>query len=176
LLPASPAIIFPALPQVFDKMPLGALFSAIFFILLCFAALTSSISILECVVAFLKDQLGWNRRNAAIIVGSIITLIGVACSLSNGTWSSFKLPFPGKDAPLNLMDFLSALTDFLLPVGGLFICLFIAFAWKSKNANAELTNNGEIKIGWLAAWNFIVKFIAPIVITLVILGGLGIIG
>lgn len=168
-------LVFATLPSVFDKMPLGALFAAIFFILLCFAALTSSISILECVVAYLKDQLGWSRKNAAIVVGSLITLIGVACSLSNGLWSDFTIVFPGKGA-LNLMDFLGALTDFLLSVGGLLICLFVAYVWKFNKANAEVTNNGQFTGVWVPIWNFIVKIVAPIVIGFVILNGLGIIG
>jgi len=175
--PASGAgLVFITLPQLFDKLPLGALFSAVFFVLLCFAALTSSISILECVVAYAKDQLGWDRKVAAIGIGVTITLVGVACSLSNGVWSGFTLPYPGQANPLNLMDWLGVFTDTLLPIGGLLMCLFIAFKWKIGNAVNELTNNGELGSSWAPAWKVLVTYIAPIVILIVILNGLGFLG
>lgn len=175
--PASGAgLVFITLPGIFDKLPLGPLFSAIFFVLLFFAALTSAISILECVVAYTKDQLGWERKKGAIVIGGLITLLGVACSLSNGAWSSFTLPYPGQANPLNLMDWLGVFTDTLLPTGGLFICLFIGFKWKVANAVNELTNNGQLGASWVPAWKVLVTYICPVVILFVLLNGLGIIG
>jgi NSS family neurotransmitter:Na+ symporter len=175
--PASGAgLVFITLPGLFDKLPLGALFSAIFFVLLFFAALTSAISILECVVAYTKDQLGWERKKGALVIGGLITLLGVACSLSNGVMSGFTLPYPGQPSPLNLMDWLGVFTDTLLPLGGLFICLFIGFKWKVTNAVNELTNNGQLGAGWVPAWKVLVTYICPIIILFVLLNGLGILG
>lgn len=171
-----PGLVFVVLPAVFDKMPLGNLFGAGFFVLLAFAALTSSISLLECVVAFLKDQLGLSRKTAAIGIGSVITILGVFCSLSMGALSGFTIPFPAHGA-VNLFDFLDYFTSkLLLPLSSLIICLFVAFQWKFRNANLEVTNNGALKVSWLPIWNFLVMFVAPIVIILVLLNGFKIIG
>lgn len=171
-----PGLVFVILPAVFNKMPLGTLFGAAFFVLLAFAALTSAISILECVVTYLKDQLGWSRKSASLIIGGIITAVGVVCSLSLGAWSGFTVPFPGHD-PLVFFDLMDVISSkVLLPLGGLLMCIFAGYIWKVENANKELSNNGSLSAKWLPLWNILVKYIAPIVIVLVLLSGFGIVG
>jgi NSS family neurotransmitter:Na+ symporter len=171
-----PGLVFVILPAVFNKMPLGLLFGAAFFVLLAFAALTSAISILECVVAYLKDQLGWSRKSASIIMGGIITAVGVVCSLSLGIWSGYTVPFPGHD-PLVFFDLMDVISSkVLLPMGGLLMCIFAGYVWKVENANKELTNGGTLSAKWLPLWNILVKYVAPIVIILVLLNGFGVVG
>jgi len=173
---AGPGLVFITLPGVFDRMPLGTLFGVAFFILLTFAALTSAISILECVVAFVKDQWGWSRRNASVIIGGIITLVGMVCSLSMGAWSGFTVPFPAH-GHLNFFDLMDVISSKVLLTGGAFlICLFIGIYWKVDNAISELNNDNKLAISWLPVWGFLVKFVAPITILFVILNGFGIIG
>jgi len=93
-----------------------------------------------------------------------------------GILSGFTLPFPAHGA-VNLFDFLDYFTSkVLLPLSSLIICLFVAFKWKFKNANLEVTNNGTINAKWLPVWNFLVMFVAPVVIVLVLLNGFNIIG
>lgn len=171
---SGPGLVFMILPAVFNKMPLGSFFGIIFFILLGIAALTSSISLLEVVVAFFKDQLGWSRKKATISMGIVAFLLGVPSSLSQGIWSHFTIKIPGQEAFIffDLMDFLAS--NVLLPFGGMMVCLFITFVWKFKNANNEISNNGQLRLKWLPVWNFVAKYIAPIIIFLVLLQGLGV--
>lgn len=171
---SGPGLVFMILPAVFDKMPMGAFFAIIFFILLSIAALTSSIALSEVVVTYFKDQLGWTRKKAAIIVGILGFCLGVPCSLSRGIWSNITFSIPGQE-PMVFFDLMSFLaTNLLMPLGGLLVCIFTAYVWKFENANKELTNNGQIQLKWLPVWNFLVKYFAPIVIFLVLLQGLGI--
>ncbi|SMB95038.1 neurotransmitter:Na+ symporter, NSS family [Desulfonispora thiosulfatigenes DSM 11270] len=169
-----PGLIFMVLPAVFSKMPFGHFFEIIFFILLSIAALTSAISLLEVLVAFIKDQLKWTRKKAAIISGVLAFIWGIPSSLSQGIWSEFLFKLPGQKPKVffDLMDFFAS--NILMPIGGICVCIFTAYIWKTNNAITELSNNGKYRYSWLPLWGFLVKYIAPIVIFLVLLQGLGI--
>ncbi|MDB4584654.1 sodium-dependent transporter, partial [Draconibacterium sp.] len=109
-----PGLIFVTLPNVFHQMPGGFYFSLLFFILLTVAALTSSISILEVVVAYFKEEFKMGRKASTILATVLISMLGILCSLSMGILSSytiFGLNF------FDLMDWISA--NLLLPIGGL---------------------------------------------------------
>lgn len=171
-----PGLVFMVLPAVFDTIPFGVVFGTIFFILLAIAALTSAISLLEVVVAFIKDQYNVSRVVSAVSIGFIIFLVGVTASLSNGPWSHIVIPWPGT-AGLNLFDFYDYFTSkVLLPLGGMLICLFVIWYWKPQNAFKEITNDGELNFGWLPAFKILAGVIAPIIIALVLLYGFGVIG
>ncbi len=77
-------LAFITLPAVFNEMPAGNLFGGAFFFLLFLAALTSAISLLEPVAAYMIEEHGWERKKAVLIMGTIIFVVGIACSLSNG--------------------------------------------------------------------------------------------
>lgn len=172
-----PGLVFMVLPAVFDTLPLGIFFGTIFFILLAIAALTSAISILEVVVAFIKDQYNVARSFTAIVVGFIIFLVGVTASLSMGPWDHILLPFPGAEAGLSLFDFYDQFSaKILLPVGGMLICLFTVWVWKTQNAFKEITNNGQLDFVWLPAFKIMAGVVAPMVILIVLLNGFGIFG
>jgi NSS family neurotransmitter:Na+ symporter len=172
-----PGLVFMVLPAVFDTLPLGIFFGTIFFILLAIAALTSAISILEVVVAFIKDQYNVARSFTAIVVGFIIFLVGVTASLSMGPWDHILLPFPGAEAGLSLFDFYDQFSaKILLPVGGMLICLFAVWVWKTQNAFKEITNNGQLDFVWLPAFKIMAGVVAPMVILIVLLNGFGIFG
>jgi NSS family neurotransmitter:Na+ symporter len=115
-----PPLIFVTLPAVFQSMPLGNFFGALFFILLSIAALTSAISLLEVVVAYFIDELKWSRRLAAPMTGLAIFLIGIPSSLSNGILSDFTV------FGMPLLDLKDAFTaNILLPLGGLLMVIFV---------------------------------------------------
>jgi len=163
-----PGLVFITLPAVFAKMPLGALFAIIFFLLVLFAAVTSSISLLEVVVAYVVDDWGWKRSKATTIVAAAIFLVGIPASLSMGPWSHITL-FRG----LGVFDALGFLTDqILLPLGGLMLCIFIGWVWGVDNAVKEATNNGKVKFAIAPIWGFIIKYIAPIAIGYIFISGL----
>ncbi len=163
-----PGLIFITLPNVFHQMPGGFLFSILFFILLTVAALTSSISILEVVVAYFKEEFNMGRRGATVLATVLISMLGIMCSLSMGVLSPvtlFGLSF------FDLMDWVSA--NIMLPVGGLFIALFIGWFFGRKKVEAEVAKGGNLSGIFLSSFMFLVKFVAPIAIAIVLLNKIG---
>lgn len=162
-------LVFITLPNVFHQMSGGYLFSILFFVLLSVAAITSSISILEVVVAYMKEELKMKRKMATIIAAAVISILGVLCSLSMGVLDSytiFGLSF------FDLMDWISA--NMLLPLGGLFVSLFIGWYYKKNRVRKELEQGGSVSEQFLTIFMFLVKIVAPIAIAIVFLYGIGI--
>lgn len=162
-------LVFITLPNVFQQMPGGYFFSILFFLLLTVAALTSSISILEVVVAYFREELNMKRKMSTVLATVLIAIVGVFCSLSMGMlkeYTVFGLDF------FHLLDWISA--NLLLPLGGLFISLFVGWYLGRKKIEEELLKGSSV-VGWLLnVFIFIVKFIAPAAIAMVFLHGLGI--
>lgn len=165
-----PGLLFVTLPAVFSQMPLGSVFGVIFFTLVLFAALTSSISLLEVVVSYVVDELKWNRKMASIVLGGIIFLMGIPSSLGMGVWSNIRIVM-GRDI-FDSVDFIAS--NVFLPLGGMMLCIFIGWFWGIDKALAEITNNGKLNFALAGAWSFLIKFVAPIAILLVFIQGLGI--
>ena len=163
-----PGLVFITLPNVFQQMPGGYIFSILFFLLLAIAALTSSISILEVIVAYCVEELKLTRRKATIIATIAITIVGIPCSLSMGVMSGALLF--GK----NFFDWLDLIaSNFLLPIGGLLITAFVGWYLSRDKTKEEVTSMGKFKAGYLPFFLFLAKFVAPIVIALIFLNGIG---
>ena len=163
-----PGLVFITLPGIFQQIPGGYFFALIFFILLAVAALTSSISVLEVVVAYFVEELHLSRRKATILASVMISVLGVFCTLSFGIMSDvtiFGMVF------FDLMDFTAS--NLLLPLGGLFIVLFVGWYMGIGAARSEISNEGVLRLGFFPAFIFLVRFIAPFAITLVFIYGLG---
>ncbi|WP_319269985.1 sodium-dependent transporter [uncultured Draconibacterium sp.] len=163
-----PGLIFITLPNVFHQMPGGYIFSILFFILLSVAALTSSISILEVVVAYFKEEFNMGRKASTILATILISILGVLCSLSMGVLSPYE--FFGLNI-FDLMDWISA--NLLLPIGGMFIALFVGWYFGRKKVQAEVAQGGTMSGAFLSIFMFLVKFIAPIAIAIVMLNKIG---
>lgn len=164
-------LAFVTLPAVFSEMPAGNLFGGAFFFLLFLAALTSAISLLEPVVAYMTEEHSWERKKATIVMGSIIFMVGIAASLSNGIWSGFVVA--GRNF-FDLLDFVSG--NILLPVSGMLTAIFVGWIWGSKNALQEATNDGNVQFAWGNLWaNVLIKYVAPILIAVVFISSVGII-
>ena len=162
---AGPGLTFITLPSVFAKMPMGSVFSFLFFLLLFFAAITSSVSLLEVCVAYFKDELGWSRAKASWVLGLVIFALGVPSALSLGGH------FPkiaGKDF-LDAVDFLSS--NVLLPLGGIFISLFAGWVWLD-GARKEVTNQGSHPFPVETAWIWVCRVVAPLAIAWIFVKGL----
>lgn len=161
---AGPGLTFVTLPVVFSQMPAGTVFGFVFFALLFVAALTSAVSLLEVVVTYLVDETPLTRRQAALGAGLVCFGLGVPSSLSQGA----------VDIQVFGMDFLSAaaaLTDLLLPIGGLLTALFVG--WKlGPKALALVTDEGRQAFPLARVWLFILRFVAPIGIAYVLISGL----
>ncbi len=163
-----PGLLFITLPNVFHQMPGGYVFSILFFVLLTVAALTSSISILEVVVAYFMEEFNMNRKMATVIATIAISVLGILCSLSMGDLSSVKL---FGLSIFDLADWVSA--NLLLPIGGLFISLFIGWHFGRKKVKAEIAEGGSLSGIYLSTFMFLVKFVAPIAIAIVMLNQFG---
>lgn len=163
-----PSLLFITLPAVFAKMPFGSFFALIFFLLVLFAALTSSISLLETSVSYAVDEFNWNRKKTALILGISVFLLGIPSSLGQGVLSHIK-PFKGLDI-LDSIDFVA--TNIMLPISGFLLCIFIGWVWGIDNALEEATNNGQLPFKFAKFWSFVIKWIAPVAILAVFLQGL----
>jgi len=163
-------LVFITLPNIFQQMPGGYFFSLLFFILLAVAALTSTISVLEVIVAFFTEELKLKRNAATILAILSVSAIGILCVFSFSIMSDFKL---FGFTVFQLLDFTSA--NVLLPLGGLFIVIFVAWFFGRERIKSELSNDGEFKAGYIPLYLFIIKFIAPLAIAFIFLQGVGLI-
>jgi NSS family neurotransmitter:Na+ symporter len=174
---AGPSLMFKTLPAVFESMPMGVVFGLLFFILVAFAAVTSSVALLEGTVAFVVEEFHWSRTKAVVILASICALIGVAVSLSQGAMELNMPIWNFKDGVqwVTFFDFLSFLTDNLfLPIGGFTICIFVGYFWGIKNVVNEVEQNGKFKFHSQKLWAFSVRYFCPVALVLVFLNLLGI--
>ena len=164
---SGPGLVFITLPNVFQQMPGGTVFSVLFFVLLAVAALTSSISILEVVVTFLSEEMKIGRKMATLVAGSTISVVGVFCSLSMGKLSTPV--FLG----LNFFDTLDFFaSNVFLPFGGLLISLFIGWYLGRNKTLDEVSNGGKIKVKYLNLLMFSLRYVAPVAIFFVSVYGI----
>ena len=164
-----PKLLFTIIPTVFNSMPFGRVFMVLFFLLTAIAATGAMLSLLEVMVAYLTEQYQWTRRKATLITILAIGSLGSTATLSNSIFA--KVTVFGKTF-FDFYDF--ATSNILLPVGGIFIALFVGWQWGYANVKREMSNEGRLKNdGLVSVYMFFVKFIVPIAIALVLLAGLG---
>ena len=171
---SGPSLIFITLPNVFQQafgaMPvLGYIIGILFYALLVFAALTSTISMHEIGTAFFHEELKLPRRHAAWIITVVCMVLAVFCSLSVGAYSGLQL------FGMSLMDFCDFLTaQLMLPAGAFLTSIMLGWFVSSRVTHEEFTNGGVIKKSFFAAWLFSVRFVVPICILLIFLHQFGI--
>jgi neurotransmitter:Na+ symporter, NSS family len=165
---AGAGLLFITLPEVFAEMPMGIVFGGLFFLLVLFAALTSSISLLEASVSFVVDKFNMNRKAAAVLMGALVFIVGLPSSLGMGALSHITL-IRGLDI-MDSIDFVAS--NLLLPIGGFFLCIFIGWIWGIENAIKEASNEGTLNFKLAGVWSFLIKFVAPIAILVVFVQGL----
>ena len=166
-----PSLMFVTLPKVFNSMYGGGIIGAIFFILVLFAALTSSISLMETIVSFICDKTKMNRKLACLVVFAGTILLGLPSTLGFGVWS-WIAPL-GMDI-LTFFDFMS--NSVLMPIVALLTCIFVGYVIKPKTLVDEIELSGKFKSKGL--FEIVIKYVAPICIVLIlissVLDGLGI--
>ncbi len=128
-------LMFQTLPVVFSHMTGGNILAVIFFLLIALAALTSEISVLEPLIAYLVDKHGWSRKKAALMTGAMAFVIGIPCALSTSLLSNWTLG--GKNI-LELFDFVA--TTILVPIGGLLGVLLVSYRWGFAQAFQDLSH------------------------------------
>ncbi|MFY0783490.1 sodium-dependent transporter [Peribacillus simplex] len=167
---SGPGLVFVVLPAVFNEMALGGIFMAIFFILLLFATLTTSFSILEIVVAAMIKGDTAKRKKASWIAGILVFLIGIPSALSFGVLSDVKI------FNLSIFDLADYLTsNIALPVGALFISLFIGYQMKRIEVQREFESGADSGRSLFKLWYFLIRYIVPIMIILVFLKSINLI-
>ena len=157
-----PGLMFITLPKVFESMKGGSIIGAAFFLLVLFAALTSSISLMETVVSIVRDKIGWSRNKTCIIVLAFSILLGLPSSLGFGVLGGFTL---GGMTFLDMFDFLS--NSILMPIVALLTCIFVGYVLKPKALIEEIELTGPFKAKTL--FTVVIKYVAPVCIILILI-------
>ena len=157
------------LPNIFAQMPGGYWIAIVFFVLLFLAAITSSISMFEVIAAYLTEELRMSRPKA--VVGVLVTILvtGSLCALSQRPGSSLHI---GSMNLFDLCDYLSS--NVLMPLGGLLIVIFTGWVFSPEKLRNELTNNLTVNLWCYPAIRLLIRFVVPVVITLLFLTQIGI--
>lgn len=160
-------LIFKTLPSVFARMKGGTFIAALFFTLVLFAAVTSSISLLEVIVAWVCSKTKLNRTAAAVLVSLCVLAAGCFASLSVGAVPSLTV------GDMSLFEFFSFLSDkIIMPLGGFFICILTGYIWGIPKASEEISNGGSLKFRMRGLFNAAVRYIAPALIAVIFITSL----
>ena len=152
-----PGLMFVTLPQVFNTMPGGSIIGAVFFVMVFFAALTSSISLMETIVSILMDKTKLGRRSSCLVVLGGVLLLGLPSSLGYSAWSSVKI------IGMQFLDFFDfASNSVMMPIVALITCIFVGYILKPKAVIEEVEVNGKFKSKGL--FTVMIRYVAPIFI------------
>jgi len=168
---AGPGLIFTTLPIAFGQMAGGQFFGSLFFILLVFAAWTSSISLIEPAVAWLVENRGLNRLRASVIAGIVTWAVGILTIMSFSDWA-FTFHFLGQEKKDGLFDVLDILTaNIMLPLGGLLMAIYVGWVASRKLSQDELAMGDGLAY---RLWYFVIRFVSPLAVLIVLLNALGV--
>jgi len=162
-----PELVFITLPTVFQQMPLGTFWAALFFILLILAALTSTISLHEVFTVYLHERLHISRRRATAYTSVLSAVLGVFSALSFGVLSGytlFSMTF------FDILDFTT--TNVILPTGAFAFCLFVGWRAGRSNVLDEMTSGGTMPFYCFRLYMFLLKYILPVAIGLIFVWGI----
>jgi NSS family neurotransmitter:Na+ symporter len=162
-----PGLIFVTLPVAFAHMPGGYVVAPLFFLLLMFAALTSSIAMLEPIVSWAEEHSGMRRPVAAVVAGILAWVAGLATVFSFNIWKDVRplgfLEMFKDKTPFDLIDF--AVSNVMLPVAGLMILIFAAWVMPTRSTREEISS------GVYGAWLFMARYVAPVAVVVVLVSG-----
>lgn len=172
MLQAGAGLMFEMLPKIFSTIPLGNIIGVVFFLLVFFAALTSSISLMETVVSIIQDKLHLKRTTICLIVVAGCTLFALPSTLGFGLWENIKI------FGLNFLDFFDFISNsVIMPIVALLTCIFVGYVIKPKTLSEEIALTGKFKSEKI--FTVIIKYIAPVCILAIlissVLNGLGVI-
>ena len=158
---SGPGLMFSVLPHIFSDMPGGSVIGAIFFIMVFFAALTSSISLMETVVSILIDKTKIGRKLACVIVFVFSCLMGLLSCLGYSAWDNVKII--GMQF-LDFFDFVS--NNLIMPIVALLTCVFVGYILKPKTVIEEVEISGKFKNKKL--FTAVIKYIAPVLLVIIL--------
>lgn len=156
-------LVFVTLPEVFANLPFPRLWSALFFVLLLVAALTSTISIAEVSVAMLRDRFRMSRTKSVFVILGSLMIFNTLCSLSFGSLADFRI------FGQTIFDFLDNLTtNILLPLVSLGVCIYMGWFAPKGLLGDQLSNNGTLRSRITPAVMFIIRYVAPLLIAVIL--------
>lgn len=153
---AGPSLMFITIPKVFDSMGLGTIVGVLFFLLVLFAAVTSSIALTESAVSTFEDELGWSRKKSTLLIGCIMLALGSLSALGYGPLASVTIlgmPF------LDFFDFLT--NSVMMPIAAIAICLLVSRVIGLDKIEEEITLNGQ-PFRRKKVFNFMIRYLCPI--------------
>lgn len=170
---AGPGLMFVSFPKVFENMGVvGNVIGVLFFLMVAFAAITSSVSVMEAIVSSLMDRFSWSRKKSATVVLLYAIVFGVIVCLGyNQFYFELKLLNGSVGQILDVMDYLS--NNILMPFVALVTCILIGWIVKPKTVIDEVTANGE-KFGRKLIYNAVIKFVAPVLLFILLLQAVGV--
>ena len=175
---SGPALMFVALPKVFGEMGavIGTVVGVLFFLTVAFAALTSSVSIMEAIVSCAMDKFGWDRKKSVIAVSALTAIMGIAVCLGyNVLYFEAILPNTPAGKNAQILDVLDYISNYvLMPVVSIATCVFIGWIVKPKTIIDEVTLGG-FKFGREKLYVVMVKYITPVLLLLLLLQALGVV-
>ena len=155
-------LMFEMLPKIFDTIPLGNVIGVVFFLLVFFAALTSSISLMETVVSIIQDKFGLKRKTVCLIVVAGCILLALPSSLGYGIWDSVKI------FGLSFLDFFDFVSNsVIMPIVAILTCLFVGYVIKPKTLIDEIAISKKFNSEKL--YIVIIKYIAPFCILAILI-------
>lgn len=164
---AGSTLVFVTLPEIFARMGWSSFWSSLFFLLLTVAAFTSTISLAEVSVSFVRQRLGYRRRWACLIVVLPLLVLSPVCSLSVGPWSHHTI------CGMTLFDFLDIVaTNYMLPIGGILLCIYMGWVAPRSFLERQLTNEGSFRSAALPMILFIIRYIAPVLIAIILINSI----
>ena len=155
-LQAGPALMFITIPKVFDSMGLGTVVGILFFTLVLFAAVTSSIALTESAVSTFEDELGWDRHQATVLIGVIMLVLGSLSALGYG-------PLAGVTVfGMQFLDFFDFLTNsVMMPIAAITTCLLVSRVIGVKKIEEEVTLSGK-PFRRKVVFNFMIQYLCPV--------------
>ena len=171
---AGPSLMFISLPKVFEAMgPAGSIVGVVFFVMVVFAALTSSVSVMEAVVSSAMDQWHMERKKATVSVGLLALIVGlIVCLGYNVFYFELRLPNDSVGQVLDVLDYVSNFV--LMPVVAIATCALVGWVLGPKSVIEEVTRNGE-RFGREKLYVVMVKVVAPVLLVFLLLQSLGIV-
>ena len=161
-----PRLVFITLPAVFGQMTGGYFMAILFFVLLTVAALTSTISLMEVITAYVTEERGWSRKRVVAVMSIILVVFAILCSLSLKADSSLVI------GGVNLFEvFDYATSKFLMPFGGLCVAVFVGWYMKKNDVQDELIHGKNSM--WFTIYMFLLRYFVPLAIVLIFLNELG---
>lgn len=160
---AGPSLMFITIPKMFEEMGLSTVVGTLFFTLVLFAALTSSIALSESSVSTFEDQFGWSRKKATVIVGAIMLVLGSLSSLGYGPLACVKI------IGMQFLDFFDFLTNsVMMPIAALATCLLVSRVIGLKKIEEEVLH-GEGSFKRKKIFNFMIKYLCPIFAVIILI-------